>query len=75
MASEEELAVAAASTREGMTIQEHRTKMQGNMWGDSLMIALLSRAFGVDVAVITKEAARTWRADGSELAGACPNAH
>ena len=70
MASEEELSVAAASTGEGIPVQEYKTQMQSNLWGDNLMISMLCRCFKVSIAVITNQASRTWFAYGTEAAGA-----
>jgi hypothetical protein len=39
------------------------------MWGDNLMVTLLSQRFSVSISVITTDSARTWHADGSEFDG------
>ena len=63
-ATEEQLALAAATNDPPMSTAEYKRGMRNGDWGDNLMLACLSRAFKKPISVISKDTARTFLPDG-----------
>ena len=75
IASEDEIAVAAAGTgANGVSVETYKKTMVANMWGDNLMIACLARLSNKDITVISGTCARTFFARGGEAQGALMSA-
>ena len=77
-ASTEELEAAAASTGNGVSVENYVQAMSCNDWGDNLMLVLLGRVFRTDISVISHNGehgiARTFHADGREEPGVSTDA-
>ncbi|CAK0859201.1 unnamed protein product [Prorocentrum cordatum] len=63
-ASDQQVAIAAASNDPSMSVDDYREGMRNGEWGDNLMLACLSRAFNRAITVISKDTARTFLPDG-----------
>ena len=64
---------AIGSGSKGLTIEAYKESMVTNGWGDNLVIAMLARCFNKALTVISKNSARTYRADGAEVDGTIEN--
>ena len=73
-ASPEDLAVAAAGTGEGISVDEYVRKMRSGAWGDNLMVSQLARVFARSITIVRPDSVRTFTAAGNEFDGPDPDA-
>lgn len=68
--SPDELAVTSQHDGDSsMTVEEYIANMDGETWGDNLMLALLARCFGKPISVMWTDMQRSWYPDGREVNG------